>query len=120
MYNSQEIANRIKERAKEKGVKLNDMLNKCGLSINTISKMSKGADIFTQNFAKIADFLNCSVDYLLGRTDSPGTYTDDNKILNYYKNLNQEGQERLLNYASDLSKVDEYKKCDDTESINVG
>lgn len=120
MYNSQEIANRIKERAKEKGIKLNDMLNKCGLSINTISKMSKGADIFTQNFAKIADFLNCSIDYLLGRTESPEIYSENNKILEYYNNMNHEGQERLINYASDLNKVDEYKKCNSSDDMKVG
>lgn len=47
------------------------MLSSCGLGINTISKMSKGTDILTLNFAKIADCLDCSVDYLLGRTDTP-------------------------------------------------
>lgn len=33
--------------------------------------MSRGGDILTHNFAKIADYLDCSVDYLLGRTDNP-------------------------------------------------
>mgnify|MGYP003571248543 FL=1 len=47
------------------------MLSDCKLGINTISKMSSGTDILTQNFAKIADYLDCSVDYLLGRTDNP-------------------------------------------------
>lgn len=43
----------------------------CKLGIDTISKMSKGTDILTLNFAKIADHLDGSVDYLLGRTDKP-------------------------------------------------
>lgn len=38
-----------------------------------ISKMTKGMDILTQNFAKIADHLDCSMDYLLGRTDNSDT-----------------------------------------------
>lgn len=71
MYNSQEIALRIKARAKEQGKSLGDMLSACELGINTISKMAKGTDVLTQNFAKIADYLDCSVDYLLGRTDNP-------------------------------------------------
>ena len=33
--------------------------------------MSNGTDILTQNFQKIAENLDCSVDYLLGRTDIP-------------------------------------------------
>lgn len=71
MYNSQNISKRIKERAQQQGIALGQMLSSCELGINTISKMAKGTDILTQNFAKIADCLDCSVDYLLGRTDNP-------------------------------------------------
>lgn len=71
MYDSQNIAMRIKSRARQQGKSLGDMLSTCELGINTISKMAKGTDILTQNFAKIADYLDCSVDYLLGRTDNP-------------------------------------------------
>ena len=71
MYDSQKIAARIKFRAKQKGIKIGAMLMDCGLGINTVSKMGRGTDILTQNFAKIADYLDCSVDYLLGRTDNP-------------------------------------------------
>lgn len=73
MYISQEIANRIKTRAKEMNVNIGDMLTSCELGINTVSKLAKGTDILTRNFAKIADYLDCSVDYLLGRTDDPAT-----------------------------------------------
>lgn len=69
MYNSQEIAARIKLRAKQQGKSLGEVLSSCGLGINTVSKISKGTDILTLNFARIADYLDCSVDYLLGRTD---------------------------------------------------
>lgn len=71
MYNSQDIAKCIKERAKQQGKTIGEVLSECELGINTISKMAKGTDILTQNFAKIADCLDCSVDYLLGRTDKP-------------------------------------------------
>lgn len=71
LYISQEITERIKARVKEKNTSIGEMLSACGLGVNTISKMSKGTDILTKNFAKIADYLDCSVDYLLGRTDVP-------------------------------------------------
>ena len=71
MYNSQDISKRIKERAQQQGIALGQMLSSCELGINTISKMATGTDILTQNFARIADYLDCSVDYLLGRTDNP-------------------------------------------------
>lgn len=67
MYNSQEIAKKIKVRAKEKGIALKDMLAVCELSINTVSQVSSGRDISARNLSKIADYLDCSVDYLLGR-----------------------------------------------------
>ena len=35
---------------------------------------SAGAEV-SKNFAKIADYLDCSVDYLLGRTDDPELHT---------------------------------------------
>lgn len=71
MYDSKKIADRIRERTKEQGKTLHEVLSNCGLGINTVSKISKGTDILTLNFAKIADYLECSVDYLLGRTDNP-------------------------------------------------
>ncbi len=71
MYDSREIADRIKTRTKQQGKTLREVLTACGLGINTVSKISSGTDILTLNFAKIADCLDCSVDYLLGRTEDP-------------------------------------------------
>ncbi len=71
MYNSQEIANRIKQTAKKREIPLGELLGECELGKNTISKMGNGTDILTLNFAKIADCLDCSIDYLLGRTENP-------------------------------------------------
>ena len=71
MYDSQKIADRIRERAKEQGKTLRELLSECRLSINTISHIGNGGDITTLHFARIADSLECSVDYLIGRTDNP-------------------------------------------------
>lgn len=81
MYNSAEIAERIKKRAKEQGKTVGETLSFCGLGKNTVSKISKGTDILTLNFAKIADYLDCSVDYLLGRTDEPEMATKKAPLL---------------------------------------
>ncbi len=71
MYNSQKIAERIKLRAKQQNISVNQLLLNCKLGKNTVAKIANGTDILTLNFAKIADYLDCSVDYLLGRTDIP-------------------------------------------------
>ncbi len=76
MYISANIAKRIKEFAKIKGIKINDMLTACELSKNTLSSMiSGGSTPKSENLARIADYLDCSVDYLLGRTDDPELHT---------------------------------------------
>jgi len=67
MYNSQEIAGRIKLQAKQQNKSLSALLSECGMGKNTVAKIGNGTDILTLNFAKIADSLGCSVDYLLGR-----------------------------------------------------
>ena len=71
LYNSQNIADRIREQAKSQGKTLRALLNECELGINTVSNIYSGKDVLTLHFAKIADALDCSVDYLLGRTDQP-------------------------------------------------
>lgn len=78
LYDSTLIAERIKKQAKLQGITTKELLLACKLGINTISKISNGKDIYSKNLAKIADYLNCSVDYLLGRTENP--FIDDRTI----------------------------------------
>lgn len=70
MYSSTNIAERIKELAKIRKVPVKKLLEDVGLGFNTMSNM-KTSMPKADNLAKIADYLNCSVDYLLGRTDNP-------------------------------------------------
>lgn len=71
MYISSNIANRIKEMAKFRKIPIGKILTECNLGINTVSQLQGEKDILSKNLAKIADYLDCSVDYLLGRTDVP-------------------------------------------------
>lgn len=71
MYDSHNIAFSIKQRAKEKKVVIKTMLEELGLGSNTMSAMYHGKTIASDSLARIADYLDCSVDYLLGRTDNP-------------------------------------------------
>jgi transcriptional regulator with XRE-family HTH domain len=72
MNNSQELANLIKSLLKQKGKSVGEMLKACGLSVNALSSMQSGGYFpRAEALCKIADYLDCSVDYLLGRTDNP-------------------------------------------------
>ena len=70
MYNSNNVANTIKQLSKSKGITVKKLLDDVGLGFNTMSNM-KNSMPKADNLAKIADYLDCSVDYLLGRTDNP-------------------------------------------------
>lgn len=71
MYNLSDVASRIKSTAKMNNIKIKDMLFMCNLNINTISTLARGKSISAESLARIADYLNVSMDYLMGRTDSP-------------------------------------------------
>lgn len=71
MYESTTVAENIKMRAKSLGIQLKDMLLELHLNKNTLSNMYNGSMLKGDSLARIADYLDCSVDYLLGRTDNP-------------------------------------------------
>lgn len=72
MHNSQEVALLIKSISKSKKITIGKMLSDCELSKNTLSSMQSGGYLpRAETLVKIADYLDCSVDYLLGRTDNP-------------------------------------------------
>jgi len=72
MNNSQELALLIKKRLKEVGKTLKQVSQECEISINFMQSMQKeGYMPRLENLCKLADCLDCSVDYLLGRTDNP-------------------------------------------------
>lgn len=71
MYESAKVAETIKTIAKVRGIQLKDMLSSLNLNKNTLSNMYNGSMLKGDSLARIADYLNCSVDYLLGRTDNP-------------------------------------------------
>lgn len=79
MYNSSDIADKIKTIAKSKNISMKKLLEDVGLGFNTMSNM-KTSMPKVDNLAKIADYLNVSVDYLLGRTNTQATTYSVNNI----------------------------------------
>lgn len=84
MDNTQ-VANRIKELCKLKGSSVSKMLEVYNIRKSLIYDLEKrNASPSIEVIGQIADYLNCSVDYLLGRTDSPtvsGNYINgDNNV----------------------------------------
>lgn len=107
MYDVQSIANRIKHEAKLQNYKLSVMLKELGLGINAISQLSNGQEMSYLTFAGIADYLNCSVDYLLGRTNEPnGVYQNSNSG-NIVNGNNGDNSPLTVNSKSQSDDADE-------------
>lgn len=116
MYNSQETIFRIKQRAKEQGIAILDLQAKCDLGRNAISQAAKSQDgMKARNLFAIAEVLNCSVDYLLGRTDNP-TVSGNNisnvktTITGTQANVIQETDTDLYEIKAILSKLSNSKR----------
>ncbi len=71
MYNAQETKSRIKHLCQTKKISMETLLTKCELGINAIRQINGKKGMASYSLARIADCLDCSVDYLLGRTDNP-------------------------------------------------
>lgn len=73
MYNSADIPDRIKSLAKARKIAIKTMLIDLSMGPNTMSNF-KTSMPKSDTLARIADYLDCSVDYLLGRTDNPKSH----------------------------------------------
>ncbi len=71
MYNAQTTKDRIKQTCKDRNISMEQLLKECNLGINAIRQINDTKGMASFSIAKIADVLDCSVDYLLGRTDNP-------------------------------------------------
>ena len=69
-YSSVDIANRIKKILDTKNISASNMLSVLKLNKNALYTMQSGGNMPRSDaLAKIADYLDCSVDYLLGRPE---------------------------------------------------
>lgn len=61
---------KIKSLAEKKGIKISFLCDRLGLTRGYFNDVKRGKNkISSERIAKIADYLDCSIDYLMGRTD---------------------------------------------------
>lgn len=102
MKNTQ-IAENIKKLCKNKGIHIKDLLQQCGLSKSLIYDIEKrSVSPSCQTITKIADYLNCSIDYLMGRTDKPSILLTKHKDSHYIIVKSQEELDRIPNDCEDI------------------
>lgn len=71
MYDSTMVVKRIKHLLLDRDITVKAMLSDLNMGVNTLSQLEAGRAMSYLSFASIADYLDVSVDYLLGRTDKP-------------------------------------------------
>lgn len=71
----------IKTLCKEKNISITSLIENCNLSKGFIYEMEKrNKTPLVDKVEAIANYLNCSIDYLLGRTDNPNMQSSTNNI----------------------------------------
>ena len=101
---------KIREARKEKGLKQVDLAEKVHVSIQTISGYETGyAQPPVDILVKIADVLEVSTDYLLGRSNDIGIVEiqkdltpEQSELLNLYNKMSFKDKNQLLGFAKRL------------------
>ncbi len=119
MYVTQEIANRIKAILKKKNKNMKEMLFELNMGINSISEFAKGKQMSCISLAHIADYLDCSVDYLLGRSERyyfTNTTSQKENVMNIIAEI-REAENISIEKLAELISVDvaELKKYEENE-----
>lgn len=71
MIDVQTVIDRITALARERGVSINQVLRESHLNKSVLDNMKRGSMPSADKLAALADYFDCSVDYLLGRIDTP-------------------------------------------------
>ena len=75
MCNPHEISEKIKSLAQNKKITVKKLLEDCAINKGFIYDLEhKLTYPSCDKIYRIADYLDCSVDYLLGRTDNPNSH----------------------------------------------
>lgn len=81
MYTTQILTERLKAAIKKSGKTQKDILANSGANENALNQLSDKKGISSFTLAKISDEVDCSVDYLLGRTNNPQSHKLSNSVL---------------------------------------
>lgn len=106
------IADRLKFFREKKGLSIREAGALVGKSNQTISAWEQGrGQPDAETFLVLCDVYGVdNVAEFYGQTTN-GLSPDENELVTIYQGMNEEGRDRLLQYARDLDELGKYKKA---------
>ena len=108
MYNPQITFNRIKELREVADISMNELNSACEVNKNTIATSANSkSGLSAKILYDVAEYLNTSVDYLLGRTEKSSSSElteNEQELLSIFAKLTPEQQNRLIGRAEGMAE----------------
>lgn len=115
-YNIHSMKKRIKELKKQKGLSHVELSEISGIPLGTLAKTlgTETKDPRVSFVIKISKALECTIDYLMfgevEQEQSNNKATSEQQLLDNFEELNEVGQERLLETSEEMVELIKYKK----------
>lgn len=109
----------IKNLRKEKSLSQQAIANYLQITRQAYSNYENGKrEPDYETLLKLSEFFDVSVDYLTrGETPTSPLTTPEQQLLDLFRQLNDEGQQKIIGYAADIVQTGSYKK---TATNSVG
>ena len=108
------IGDRVRECRIKKGMTQTELAEKLGYkSKSSITHIESGRDIPRGMVAELAAILDTTPSHLMGWDElAPADNIPDNEqqLLDLFRQLNTEGQQKIIGYAADIVQTGSYKK----------
>lgn len=114
--------NRIKDLRTSLEWKQEDLAQRLKVSKVSVSRYELEQRQLTPDIIEdLCTIFDVSADYLLCRSDVPNTrFTKaDASLLLQFRELNEEGKEKVLSYLGDLVMTGAYKKGDESKVVDI-
>ncbi len=106
MYDAKKTKDRIMYLCKRRNISASKLLADLGLGANALRQLSSGRGMSSVSLMRIADYLDCSVDYLLGRENYDSIFLAEKPLFDISESQALTYREsEFLNKFADLPRV---------------